>query len=307
MAAGAPWLWFLVRGWWVGFDVVAIALPVLALGGAVALLLVAVAFPAARAAAGVVCASVTLAAASAIVAPWVPQRGPAPTEPLRFAAANTFLGNLAADRAAAVIIDLDADVVVTVETSLSARSYLTLAFPYEVSSPDWRAQVNIWSRWPLADVEPLPGLLEGYGSRAVVERPAGAFAVYAVHLPRPWLTRGASSVPLPDHRRLVDALRVSVEAEALPTVLAGDLNLVDRSSGYRSLARTMRDAVRSGWTGPTSVKRSLRLFLPRIDHVFVTREWCAEGGDRFDVPGSDHRGVVARIGSCPSAAGGGSD
>ena len=77
MAAGAPWLWFLVRGWWVGFDLVAIALPVLALGAALALLLVAVAFPTARAAAGVTCASVTLAAASAIVAPWVPQRGTA--------------------------------------------------------------------------------------------------------------------------------------------------------------------------------------------------------------------------------------
>jgi endonuclease/exonuclease/phosphatase (EEP) superfamily protein YafD len=40
------------------------------------------------------------------------------------------------------------------------------------------------------------------------------------------------------------------------------------------------------------------LFL-RIDHVFVPQTWCGADPTRFEIPGSDHRGISVTIGPCP--------
>lgn len=100
------------------------------------------------------------------------------------------------------------------------------------------------------------------------------------------------------HRRLVDALADAVVSEDLPVVVAGDLNLVDRTGGYRAITDVLDDGLRSGWVGPTSLKRQTKLLLARIDHVFIPPRWCAADGKTFTMRGSDHRGVVTTIGPC---------
>jgi hypothetical protein len=140
----------------------------------------------------------------------------------------------------------------------------------------------------------LQGLRCAGGRRAA----GGALRRLRDPLFRPWIDDSRASISVPDHRRLIRELADLAAAERLPTVVAGDLNLVDRSSGYRLLDDRMRDAVRTSWAGPTSLKGKFLPLLARIDHIFVSEEWCADGGGRFDIAGSDHRGVVATIGPC---------
>jgi hypothetical protein len=59
----------------------------------------------------------------------------------------------------------------------------------------------------------------------------------------------------------------------------------------------LTDAMRSGWTGPTSVTQ-WRLLLLRIDHLLVGPRWCGDASRRFELPGSDHDGVTATVGPC---------
>ncbi|MEP7059660.1 MAG: endonuclease/exonuclease/phosphatase family protein, partial [Actinomycetota bacterium] len=72
-----------------------------------------------------------------------------------------------------------------------------------------------------------------------------------------------------------------------PVVIAGDLNLSDRTHGYRILLSDFRDAMRAGaWAGDTFEQGIWRYALLRIDHLFVSRSWCAKDPSRFTVTGS---------------------
>jgi endonuclease/exonuclease/phosphatase family metal-dependent hydrolase len=188
-------------------------------------------------------------------------------------------------------------VAVVVELTAPTLAPMSRAYPFASARPDAPDEV-VYSRWPIVDVRSLPGDLEGFGVRAIIERPEGRFVVYGIHTFRPWIDDSRASISVPEHRRLIRELADQAAAERLPTVVAGDLNLVDRSSGYRLFDDRMRDAVRTSWAGPTSLKGKFLPLLARIDHIFVSEEWCADGGGRFDIAGSDHRGVVATVGPC---------
>lgn len=82
-------------------------------------------------------------------------------------------------------------------------------------------------------------------------------------------------------------------------MVVGDLNLVDRASGYRALVGELDDAMRSGWAGPTAQRSWLDLLLARVDHVLVPEAWCSTDAVRFHLRGSDHRGLAATVGPCP--------
>ena len=301
LAVASPWTWFLVRDSGVLFDVAAVGLPLLVAGAAGLLAVTSLLVARARALLLAVAASVLLIGVVAVLGPWLPQRGPQPTSPLRVASANVLFNSEQKAAGASAVIAVDADVVIAVEATPGFRLTMADAFAY-ASTDDQLGELDeiVYARWPIIEVAPLPGILGSLGVRAVVQRPEGRFAVYAIHLFRPWLDDSKASVPFSLHRRQTDGLRDLVEAEQLPTVLAGDLNLVDRTSGYRALVATLRDAGRSGWVGPTTLKTKFRPLLARIDHIFVTRDWCAADGSGFEIPGSDHRGVVADVGPCPA-------
>ncbi len=82
-------------------------------------------------------------------------------------------------------------------------------------------------------------------------------------------------------------------------MVAGDFNTSDRSRPYRRITGRFRDAMRTGWAGPTYVKTVWRPFLLRIDHIFVPRDWCSARPERFALHGSDHRGLAVDVGPCP--------
>jgi endonuclease/exonuclease/phosphatase family metal-dependent hydrolase len=85
----------------------------------------------------------------------------------------------------------------------------------------------------------------------------------------------------------------------MPVVVAGDLNVSDRTSTYAHLVAHRRDAMRAGWAGSTFRPFPFELLALRIDHVIVDRTWCAAHPHRFHPHGSDHEAVQVTIGRCP--------
>jgi endonuclease/exonuclease/phosphatase (EEP) superfamily protein YafD len=83
-------------------------------------------------------------------------------------------------------------------------------------------------------------------------------------------------------------------------VVAGDLNLCDRTSGYHRLVRGRLDAMRTGRAATTFVgPGGWRWLGLRIDHVVLPAGWGAAEALTFPITGSDHRGVAAVVGPLP--------
>jgi endonuclease/exonuclease/phosphatase (EEP) superfamily protein YafD len=93
-------------------------------------------------------------------------------------------------------------------------------------------------------------------------------------------------------------VRKAMQAETLPVVLAGDLNMSDRVRAYRDLDRHFTDLTRDGFARTTYISGIYRLFLLRIDHVFASDGWCGAHVHEFTITGSDHRGIRLDAGPC---------
>ncbi len=296
----APWLWFVVRDLHPRLDMVAVALPVIVtiivfgLGG--------VAVAARRLAPAVAAGSWLVVGAIAVVGPWTPVGGPPPRDGMRIVEANV-LGDNSQGEVADDILAQDPDLVVVTELGDTVDTRLAAVFPEAARSPalpgQFEGDVGLYSRWPVAS-EPLVGPLAGQrGMRVLVSRPGGAFVVYAVHLAKPDLSpSNPVEVTFGDYQRLIDDLRAAIRSEALPTLLVGDLNLVDRTSAYRSVGHDLSDAMRADWVGPTSRRSPIVPLLARVDQIFMPKTWCSTGSRTFVLTRSDHRGVAVTLGAC---------
>ena len=290
-----PWTWFLVRDLGPVFDALALAIPLLVLVAVVVQALVAYIRRRVRGAA--VAASWALFGGVAVAGPWVPHTGPAPVSPLRLVEVNV-KGGTDAPGLMAAIERQHPDIVVVSETGGALRPALAARFKW--SLPPERKDVTVFADRPLRLLS-APAALGARAMRIEVQGPAGPFVLYALHLVKPGLRpAGSYQVTFGRHRQIVAALAHAARAERLPVVIAGDLNLSDRTWGYRNLAHHFRDAGLAGWGGPTSERGALRRLQLRIDHVFVSSGWCAAHARRMALPGSDHRGVATTIGPCPT-------
>ena len=149
---------------------------------------------------------------------------------------------------------------------------------------------GLMSRRPLA-LRPMPA---GMANRTAVARTRwpgfGSFEVLAVHPPPP--TRAQVDGWAPDLRRLPRA-----RARSRTRLLAGDFNAtLDHGELRRLLARGYRDAAASAGSGLTGTWPSHRRLPPvAIDHVLAPRSWRVVRADVLDLPGSDHRAVLAEL------------
>jgi endonuclease/exonuclease/phosphatase (EEP) superfamily protein YafD len=243
------------------------------------------------------------AAAMAVVAvlgPWTPadQGAVADAGAVRIVGANVADDGDAADR----LVGLAADVVVVVEMTNHLVEPLSTVYPYRYFD-DRGPDFGVYSRLPFRATEErgpdLPGV------RVEVSGPDGPFALYALHVARPWFGSDGVSyqVDVAEHSRLLQVVAERVAAEAIPVVVVGDLNTVDRAPDYATLLERggLVDAMRDGWGGPTSVGKWAPL-LARIDHLLVGEGWCGDDARRLDLPGSDHRAVTATVGACAPAS-----
>lgn len=290
-----PWTWFLVRNVGVGLDPIAVVLPALAFFAAAALALAAILLR--RWAPAVVALSFVVFAVFAVGAPRLPERSAPPAGAISLASANTYRRNAQPGAASAALVATGADVLVAVETTSRVQSALAARdtdHPYVAST----AQLMLRSRFPIQQ-ETLPRDLPSTSvMRVRVDAPGEPIVVYVVHAPNPLFDTSFGN-----ELQLVQSLQRSASVEGLPVVIAGDLNLSDRTIAYRVLDGSFLDAMRTGgWASDTFDRGIWKLFFLRIDHVFVSRSWCAADPSRFDVPGSDHSGISVSLGACPPAS-----
>jgi endonuclease/exonuclease/phosphatase (EEP) superfamily protein YafD len=289
LLVGLPWLWFAVRGLGSNMDAVAVLLPLI---GITALLVLAI-FSVFRRTWVPLLVGVSMfgVAGVATVGPRLPQGGGAPKPPIRLAMANIYQRNPTPVAAAAAMDARRVDVVVAVEMPpafwWSLQAHATL--PYRLAV----GQFGVGSRWPL---RLLPhGLPRSRLLRIAVEDPGTPFVLYVVHELNPL----HDSITFGDQRAFAREVVAVARTERLPVVVVGDFNTSDRTLSYRLFTGAMKDAMRAnevpwstydgGWWAP--------LFL-RIDHAFIPRDWCAENGSTFALPGSDHHGIQVTIGPC---------
>lgn len=288
----APWLWFVVRDVHPWMDAVALAWPVLGFGGAIVLALAGIVARSSEL--GGTSLSWLLATVAVVLLPWVPLGGGDPADPVRLVVANTF-GTMT-DPATMVrdVLVEDPDVLVTVETSPRLHTRLASIFGRYERFGD----TVVYTRLPIDRIGRAPA-----GQRGVVVDMEDRFVLYALHLDKPGPNPSKVEVGFRSHRRIVDQVVDAVAAEDRPVVVAGDLNLVDRSSGYRRLTGELDDAMRAGWAGPTSLRTTTKPLLARIDHLLMPEGWCSTDSKVFELSGSDHRGVAATIGPCADEEG----
>ena len=155
---------------------------------------------------------------------------------------------------------------------------------------------GLMSRRPLA-LQRLPKGLQNRNAVARTRWPGfGAFEVVAVHPPPP--TPGHIDNWAPDLRALPRA-----SEGTLPRVLAGDFNAtLDHRELRRLVASGYRDAAAAAGSGLAGTWPSDGPLPPvAIDHVLVPASWRVTRVEVLDLPGSDHRAVLAEL--APPAGG----
>lgn len=292
VGAALPWTWFLLRDLGGPMEGVAVLLPVLVL--AALILVLGFAVGRRRATPLPVAMSLLLFGLVSVGEPMLPSRGPLPTASLTLLTANLFWDNPTPDAAVDALLAVGADVEVAVETTAEHRETMEridTAHPYAATDD----QLVVRSRYPVTAMLDPTHVPARQILRVTIEAPAGTFVLYAVHALNP-----LSESTFASQLVWVDRLLRAAAQEALPVVIAGDFNMSDRQLGYRRLVGDMRDAITAGGRGRTTYSSGIwaPLFL-RIDHVFVSREWCGMNARTVDLPGSDHDGVAVAIGPCP--------
>ncbi|MFB3737974.1 MAG: endonuclease/exonuclease/phosphatase family protein [Candidatus Velamenicoccus archaeovorus] len=288
--AAVPWLWFAVRLVGPEVDLFAVLLP--AVTGVAVAVCAALAIVRRRPWYLVPIASLVLFTGVAIALPRIPRSVPEPVDPFVLVSANTFDRNPVPEAAARDLAARRPDVLVVVEVKWRIRRLLGSILPGYAARDE--GSLAVFARWPLSPAVPIDGVPSTDGFRVTVERPGAPFDLLVLHLPNP-----LHEISFPGQLAMVERLLADVAAAERPVIVAGDLNASDRTAAYRALAGAMRDAMRSSWAGTTYQAGLFRLLELRIDHVFEPDTWCSAGSTTFPVPGSDHRGVSARLGPCP--------
>ena len=293
-----PWLWFVVRDLGSWMEVVAIALPAIGL-----VALVGAGFETLSGRRGSrrsSLASMALMATTAILLPRIPTMTASATTEVTLVSANLTGDSPRAGASVDGLLAIDPDVLVLLEANADvvARSQeIEKSLPFRALAPIvvW-SQVAVFSRYEFDQLE-IPDSIDTDKILALRIEAPEPFTLVAAHLPRPWLVRTPSEDTPAGRQALMVRLADWIASLDGHVVLAGDLNATDRGIGYRTLLDQgeLTDVIRVNWAPTTSTK--WWPLLLRIDHVFV-RGLCAAGADTVPLEGSDHIGLVARIGRC---------
>lgn len=294
-----PWTWFLIRDHLGSLgDQIGIGLPALVVPTLAAVLLNALWMRWREVAP--IAVSWALVFAIAIFAPRLPSGMGAPVDPVTLLSANFRFDNPQHAAAAADLLAQEPDVLVVPEATKRLVRELRPHFAHvELFEQEFEKNnygVAVFSNLPLRDVRELP---LGNGVLRVEVGGPHRFVLFATHLSRPVLSpKHRTHVSHAQNHQQVERLHWYAAQEDLPVVIAGDLNLSDRTRGYRLLADDFTDVARDGWAATTYTAGVYRLFLLRIDYVFASHGWCGDRVDDVAITGSDHRGVRVDIGPC---------
>jgi endonuclease/exonuclease/phosphatase (EEP) superfamily protein YafD len=213
--------------------------------------------------------------------------------------ANLYQGEADLEAIGTLIAERRVDLVAFAELTPEATARIDASpigemLPYSVTDPlDGSAGTGLYSRYPLRRLE-APGVSGNDlpTVRAAVELPGGEAAeAYAIHPVPP--SRPSFAV---QQRRYLEAI-APAEPGRPPRILAGDFNATLDNSALRDLISggytDAADARGAGlrWTWPD------RLIPPpvAIDHVIVDSRAEVLSFETAEIPGSDHRAVIASV------------
>jgi len=292
-AIALPWAWFWVRDLGGRVDAIAVGLPLLGVAAVISTAVVAVVTG--RTLPLIAGTSVFVVCAVAVIGPLLPRTIPRPDPPIRLVMANLWDANRSPEAAPDSLLDQRPDIVAAAELPEGFVDAMTAeASTAGLSGPVRARGLAVWSRFPVSELAELEFRFARV-MRLDVSAPAAPFVLYVVHADNP--LRESSFA---QQRRFTDELLQAMDDEQRPVVLAGDFNMSDRLVSYRTLDAALLDAMRAGAAGrATYVGGWWTTLLLRIDHIFVSRGWCAADPATFTVTGSDHRGVGVAVGPCP--------
>ncbi len=246
--------------------------------------------------------AVAITVAAAVVQVPLFRRAKAPSgTALRFLSANLRYGRAEAEPVVRYAEE-SADIVALQELTPAALARLEAAgldrlFPYRaLREMDEPGGVGIWSRYPITDIRIDDGFWLGMLAVTVQIPGAGsATTVMTVHLSAPWPD------PLQGWRddlaRLADTLLKAAQASSGPVLLAGDLNATPDMREFRRLLRQgYQDAGAQAGAGVVRTHPADIVAPPvfAVDHI-LTRGYVATSVRTLQVPGSDHRALLAQL------------
>lgn len=247
-------------------------------------------------------AALTAIAAVALVAVVLP-RAIADTDeegrPFRVMTANMMLGEADAKALVSFVRDHEVDALAVQELTSSLARELHAAgldeeLPHSALGPaPLSAGGGVWTRHPAERIRRAPDSLAGPLPAVSVRAPGGGrIAFYSVHPPPP------TGPPETDEWES-DLATIPEAGEGDPvTVIAGDFNAtLDHDALREVIGGGYRDAADAAGVGLKPTWPSGRRFPPQvtIDHVLVDERAGIAGADVLELPGSDHRAVVAEI------------
>ncbi|WP_415973345.1 endonuclease/exonuclease/phosphatase family protein [Rhodococcus sp. 077-4] len=210
---------------------------------------------------------------------------------------NIWLGQADLDALVALVEQHRPDVLTLVELTPQAeadlRGRLVELLPHAyVSAAPGGDGTGIYSRFPLRDQQRHDGFVTELLS-ARVEMP-GRPLVFAVHPVPPWPREPSEWVR---ELGLLRELLAKIPVDDGPVVVAGDFNATQDHRRYRDLqdGRFVDAAVATG-AGMLRTYPAHTWYPPviAIDHVLVA-DMAVRSVDAVPIPGSDHRGIVARL------------
>ncbi|EME24142.1 endonuclease/exonuclease/phosphatase family protein [Rhodococcus triatomae] len=278
--------------------VAASSAPFLVLGSVVAVLV----FLAVRHPAGLVVAAVVAVGAAWTQAPLYVGGGDAAGDELVVMQANIEFGKGDPDAVVAQVRSRDVDILAVEELTTSALAGLDEAglgdlLPYRhvrpaVSGADG---TGMWSRYPLADPVEYPDFVMAALSARVVLPGDRSLTMFVAHPLPPWPRHqtGIWADELSRLHTILDGLRSRSDT----VLMAADFNATWDHAQFRALLGDgVHDAAEQAGAGVLRTYPADRSWPPllSIDRILVSGGTATEV-DVVDLPGADHRGVVARI------------
>jgi len=214
---------------------------------------------------------------------------------LRVASANLLYGNDSIDDVAADLAELAPDVIVfneyTPEHQRALRnSPLADRYPYRIDRSGLLAGgIAVWSTMPTSVDEPPD--TSTYSLDVTVDGPDGPVRVVAMHMPTPidnfegW------------RRDLMTAAEIGRTASG-PTMVVGDLNASYWHPDFRALLDAgfvdAHSANGHGFSTSWPTDGLVPAFV-RLDHALTIGGLVSTEVEDFEIPGSDHRGLVVTV------------
>ena len=278
--------------------VAASAAPYLMVGAVVALLV----FLAVRHWAGLVVATVVAVAAASTQVPLYVGGGAAEGDEIVVMQANIEFGKGDPDAVVAQVRSREVDLLAVDELTVGAVEALAAAglddlLPHRYVRPAASGAdgTGIWSRFPLAEQVEYPDFVMVALSARVMLPGDRSLTMFAAHPLPPW-PRHQTPIWADELSRLHGVLD-SLRSESDTVLMAADFNATWDHAQFRALLGDgVRDAAEQAGAGVLRTYPTDRSTPPllSIDRILVSGA-TATAVDAVDLPGADHRGIVARI------------